>query len=195
MLPCHSGRHHKQEKKSRGNTSSCVGGQVKTRSLSLICQQKQAEDRQVKILLQVFWLDAFRRQESGMGGNAEWQGKVYISSEQHLFFFFSFLSETYAVLWAFARRPVSSRADWQGCGVECRALSGLSCVIIASHAVSLTDVLRRGRPVTQKQWEWRQYCRRQHLSHESGSAHMNRSLVIRGRGRLRRAPVAGFFSE
>lgn len=40
-----SSQHHKQEK-SLENTSSCVGGQVKTRSLSLICQHNnQSTDK------------------------------------------------------------------------------------------------------------------------------------------------------
>lgn len=41
VLRCHSGRRRKQEKTSPQNTSSRVGGQVKTRSLSLICQQNK----------------------------------------------------------------------------------------------------------------------------------------------------------
>lgn len=112
---------------------------------------KQAEDGQVKILLQVFWLDAFRRQEGGR--------KMLSGRERYIFplsntFFFSFsfpVRDIRGLVDVCARRPVSGRADWQGCGAECRASSGPRCVIIASHAVSLTDVPRRGRPVTQKQ--------------------------------------------
>lgn len=149
MLPCHSGQRHKQDK-SRGNTSSCVGGQVKTRSLSLICQQNKQRTDKLKFCYKCFdWTlsgDRKEEREEMLSGRER-----YIFPQSNTFFFFLSCQRHTQSCGRSARRPVSSRTDWQGCGVECRALSGLSCVIIASHAVSLTDVLRRGRPVTQKQ--------------------------------------------
>lgn len=89
MLPCHSGRHHKQEKKSRGNTSSCVGGQVKTRSLSLICQQNKQRTDKLKFCYKCFdWTLSGDRKE-------EWEEMLsgrerYIFPQSNTFSFFFF---------------------------------------------------------------------------------------------------------
>lgn len=93
LLPI-SSQHHKQAK-SLENTSSCVGGQLKTRSLSLICQHNnQSTDKFNSVTLVLtgqLLLETGRRKK---WGNAEWQPhvwhvetqrKVYFHTEQHLF--------------------------------------------------------------------------------------------------------------